>query len=165
MNQPPKFLKFALLILVFAGAAVWAWRGFGPATGGAAGPATADAASVAPEPAHFVLVTYFTSNQRCPTCLKIERQTRAAIESAFADELASDGMRFQTVNFDLPENQHFTQDYELAFKTVVVSERRDGKELRFGKFDKVWDLVDKPDEFAAYLQDGVRQFLTPATDA
>ena len=105
---------------------------------------TATASGTAPEPAHLVLVTYFTSNQRCPTCLKIEKQAREAIESGFSSELASGLVRFQTVNFDLPENGHLARDYELTFKTVVVSDRRNGKERKWEKFDKVWDLVGDP---------------------
>lgn len=168
-NQPPKILQLLLLGLVVAGVATWAWRSFGPGAGSSAGtnaPATAQPgpAPVA-EPAHLVLVTYFTSDQRCPTCLKIEKQTREAIESGFARELADGGLRFQTINFDRPEHQHFAKDYELAFKTVVVSDRRNGKEAKWEKFDKVWDLVGEPDAFAAYLQEGVRKYLTPDTDA
>ena len=160
MNTPPKIVRAALMLLVLTGMSVWAWRTFGPATGGAPAPHPAAADAVAPEPAHLVLVTYFTSNQRCPTCLKIEKQTRDAMESAFAGELASGLVRFRTVNFDLPENEHFTKDYELTFKTVVVSDRHSGKERKWEKFDKVWDLVADSTAFATYLQEGVRKYLT-----
>lgn len=76
MNKPPKVLQVALLGLALAGAAAWAWRSFGPTPepATAAGEASRGvAAPVAPEPEHLVLVTYFTSDQRCPTCLKIEK--------------------------------------------------------------------------------------------
>lgn len=166
MSKPTKILRLALLVLVAGGVGVWAWRGFGPGGGTDApvAPAPADA-PVAPEPADCVLVTYFTTDQRCPTCLKIEQQTRAAVEAGFAGELAGGQVRFQTLNLDRPENRHFATDYQLAFKTVVVAERRGGREARWEKFDKVWDLVDEPDAFATYLQDGVRRHLKPDTDA
>lgn len=153
------------MLLVSAGIGVWAWRTFGPATAATARSGQPAAAAAAPEPAHLVLVTYFTSNQRCPTCLKIEKQAREAIESGFSSELASGLVRFQTVNFDLPENGHFAKDYELTFKTVVVSDRRNGKERKWEKFDKVWDLVGDQPAFAAYLQEGVRKYLAASGDA
>lgn len=169
MNQPTKILRFALLALVAAGIGVWASRNFGPQTEpgepAAATEGGATGASAVPEPDHCVLVTYFTSDQRCPTCLQIEKQTREAMETGFAKELAGGQLRFRTVNFDRPEHRHFAKDYQLTFKTVVVSDRRRGGEAKWEKFDKVWDLVDKPEAFAAYLQDGVRKFLEGGPDA
>ncbi len=160
MNPPQKIVRVLLLLLVLAGIGVWAWRTFGRAGGGAVQGSGGAAEVVVAEPAHLVVVTYFTTNQRCPTCLKIEKQTREAMESGFGREMADGLVRFRTVNFDLAENQHFIKDYDLAFKTVVVSERRAGKEGEWEKFDKVWDLVGDPPAFAAYLQEGVRKHLT-----
>ena len=169
MNTAPKYLRTALLALVAIGVGSWAWRNFGPPQSAPAPPPpageSAAALSPAEEPEHLVLVTYFTSDQRCPTCLKIEKQTRAAVETGFADELANDALRFQTLNFDRPENKHFIDRYELAFKTVVVSEHRKGKETEWEKFDDVWNLVGEPEDFARYLQDGIRNYLESAPDA
>ena len=117
------------------------------------------------EPERLVLVTYFTSDQRCPTCLKIEKLTRTAVYDGFAAELDAGIIRFQTVNFDLPENKHFIGDYALAFKTVVISERHQGKETKWDKYDKVWDLVGEPEAFTAYLQAGIRAHLKSNNDA
>lgn len=170
MNQPPRILQIVLLALVAAGVGVWAWRGFGPQQAGTEEPAAAKAGAAAaaattPEPAHCVWVTYFTTDQRCPTCIKIEKQTREAVETGFANELASGEVRFRTLNLDHAENAHFAKDYGLAFKSVVISDRHHGKEAKWEKFDKVWDLVGEPEAFAAYLQEGLRKYLTAAPDA
>lgn len=168
MNKPPKVLQIALLALVCAGVAVWAWRSFGPMPERfttSEPNATAAHSMSQNEPEHLVLITYFTTDQRCPTCLKIEKQTRDAIVDGFAAELAAGTIRFQTVNFDHPENKHFIDDYELAFKTVVISERHQGKESKWGKYDKVWDLVGEPEAFAAYLQKAIRTHLKSNNDA
>ena len=170
MKTAPKFIRAALLVLALAGISAWAWRSFGPSSNpstvntppGEENPAAAPGQE---EPAHQILVTYFTTDQRCPTCLKIEKQTREAMESAFADELASGEVLFRTTNFDRAEYKHFIKDYELSFKTVVISDRRDGKEAAWAKFDDVWDLVGEPDAFAAYLQEGVRKYLKTESDA
>ena len=168
MNKPPKALQLALLALALARVAAWAWRSFGPTPeppAVAGQPPAAATTPAVPEPDHLVLVTYFTSDQRCPTCLKIERQTRAALDGGFAPELAAGTVRFRTVNFDRPENKHFIDDYGLAFKTVVVSEQHQGRETRWEKYDRVWDLVDEPEAFAAYLQAGIRSQLESNRDA
>ncbi len=160
MNKPPKVLQIALLALAFAGVVVWAWRSFGPAPAPAAGTSQS-----APEPGHLVLVTYFTTGQRCPACLKIERQTREAVHAGFPAELAAGAIRFRTINFDRPENKHFIDDYGLAFKTVVVSEHRHGKVVKWERYDQVWDLAGEPEAFAAFLQKGIRSHLKAETDA
>ena len=163
------FIRVALLILVLAGISAWAWRSFGPSPPPVVDTPAGEENSVSlpaqNEPTHQILVTYFTTDQRCPTCLKIEKQTREAMESAFSDQLASGEVSFRAVNFDRTEFKHFIDDYELSFKTVVISDRRDGKEEAWAKFDEVWDLVGEPDAFAAYLQDGVRKYLKTDSDA
>lgn len=169
MNKPPKVLQISLLALAFAGVVVWASRSFGPEPehlrpGGRTATERRQAMTQT-DPERLVLITYFTSDQRCPTCLRIEKQTRDAIQRGFAAELAAGRIRFQTVNFDRPENKHFIADYGLAFKTVVVSENHQGKEVRWRKYDKVWDLVGQSEAFAAYLQEGIRMHLKPNTDA
>ena len=170
-----KLFRIVLVLLALTGIGLWAYQSFGPPAGPGA-PGTAPGGQVVPptgeanppageERDHLVLVTYFTTDVRCPTCLKIEKQSHEAIESAFAEELASGAVRFQTINFDQPANKHFAEDYELAFKTVVISDRRHGKEEAWAKFDEVWDLVNDPPAFATYLQDGVRKYLKDDSDA
>ena len=77
MKILPNVLRIALVLLAMAGIGTWAWRSFGPAPS----PSPASSPPPAAEPEHLVLVTYFTSNQRCPTCVKIETQTRKAVTS------------------------------------------------------------------------------------
>jgi len=116
MNKAPKFVNVILLLLVAAGIGAWAWKTFGPGANTEdqqKQPTTAESAARTPaeEPARLVVVTYFTSDQRCPTCLKIEKQTREAVEGGFAKELADGVLRFQTLNMDRAENKHFVGDY------------------------------------------------------
>ncbi len=161
MKTAPKILRIALVTLALAGIGSWAWNSFAPQESATPTTTATSTAAPLPESEHMVLVTYFTSDQRCPTCLKIEELARAAVETGFANELAQNEVRFQITNFDQPENKHFVDDYELAFKTVVIADRRQGKEVTWKKFDKVWDLVGEPEAFTAYLQEGVQNYLTP----
>lgn len=168
MKTASVILRGALLLLAFAGISTWAWKNFGPV----GNPSTATDSSAEGDvdpgpvaPAHQVLVTYFTTDQRCPTCLKIEKQAKAAVESAFARQLASGEVRFETKNFDRDDNKDLIRRYDLSFKTVVISNRRNGREVDWAKFDKVWDLVGDPEAFAAYLQEGIRKHLKSETDA
>ncbi len=157
MNKTARLIRGIVLLIAIAGIGAWAWQNFGPGTAAVTVSTQAEAADNPSK--HAIVVTYFTSNARCQTCLKIERLTNETIEKNFTKELASKEIVFQTINFDQPENKHYIKDYGLAFKTVVVSEHKNGKEVQWAKYDKVWNLVDTPDQFAAYLDDGIRQHL------
>jgi len=163
-NQIITAIRVAVYLIAIVGIGTWAWKNFAKPTA----PKSENAKSPTSETyvnnssGHVVLVTYFTSNVRCKTCLTIEKLTREAINEEFAPELASKEIVFQTINYDEPENKHYTKDYGLAFKTVVVSERKKGKEVRWAKYDDVWKLHSTPAAFKTYLQTGIRQHLTPS---
>lgn len=159
-NKAITAIRIAVYLIAMIGISAWAWKNFGPSKSPTeSAPPTKEADYVINQSNHVIVVTYFTSDQRCKTCLKIEKLTRAAILDGFADELVSKEVVFQTINFDQPENKHFVKDYGLAFKTVVVSERKKGKEQQWSKYDKVWELHDDPEKFSTYLQDGIRSYL------
>lgn len=159
--------KTLLLVFAFVGIGFWAWgkiTGTGPA-------ASEESARIAASPsATGVTVTYFSSDVRCPTCLEIEALTRRAVEERFAEPLANGRIAFQILNMDEKENAHFVDDYELAFKTVVIS--GDAHAVNTGndtaavepwvKMDEVWTLVDKPDEFIDYLAQEIDRRLPNA---
>lgn len=111
------------------------------------------ATGVAPQdPADAVVVTYFLTNVRCPTCLKIEAYTKEAVETGFADTLADGRIVWRAINTDEPGNEHFLDDYQLAFKAVVVSVRRGGREVKWKNLEEIWDQVGEKDGFLAYIR-------------
>ncbi len=112
-------------------------------------------------PSDGVVVTYFTTNVRCRSCLRIEALTRQAVESHFAGKFP---VVFRMVNVDQPGNAHFTDDYRLVSKTVVVSERKDGVELRWTNLQDVWLKLSDPSAFDAYVSGAIAGYLeTPAS--
>jgi len=100
-------------------------------------------------------VYYFHGNMRCATCKKIEALTKKTVEESFAGQLQDGSMELQVVNVDLPENEHFVKDYELAVRSVVVSKMEGGKETTWRRLDKVWQLVHDEAAFAQYLRDEI----------
>jgi len=107
-----------------------------------------------------IIVTYFTTDVRCKSCRAIEAMTREIVEQQFANELENGDLHFQVKNIDRSENKHFIDDYQLSFKTVVISSMKDGKEIHFSKMDKVWELLDNPDEFSDYMKYGISESFT-----
>jgi hypothetical protein len=58
------------------------------------------------------------------------------------------------------EKKHLIAGALLAF--VVVSEVRDGREVRWRNLEKVWDLLGDADAFQAYVEREVQAFLDEA---
>jgi hypothetical protein len=106
-----------------------------------------------------VVVYYFYFGKRCATCLKIEKYTKEALERGFAKELEEGSVVWRPTNTDLPENRHFNGDYELYAKAVVVSDVRDGEEVRWKNLTRVWQLTGNKGLFMKYIQDEVRAYL------
>ncbi len=121
--------------------------------------ATVDMTKVSNHANSGVVVTYFSSNVRCASCLKLEKLSQETIHTRFAKELALKHVQFQVLNMDLPENQHFITDYALVSKTVVVAEYKDGKVQRWVNLQDVWLKLSNPTEFDAYLTHAIAAYL------
>jgi len=125
-------------------------------------PADAGGAPPTDLPDDAVVVTYFLTDVRCPTCIKIEAYTKEAVETGFADALADGRIVWRTVNTDEPGNKHFLDDYQLATKAVVVSVRRGGKEVTWKNLQDIWYEVGVKDDFLAYIRTEVAAALGQA---
>ncbi len=109
-----------------------------------------------------VVVTYFHTTVRCVSCIRIEDTTTASISEAFAREIAEGRLVWRVLNTDEPSNGHFVADYGLFTKSVIVSDQRSGREIRWKNLDQVWHLLDDPAAFRAYVEREVRAFLESA---
>jgi hypothetical protein len=69
---------------------------------------------------------------------------------------------WRLVNLDEPANKHYIDDYQLYSKAVIVSEIRDGEEVRWKNLMKVWQLTNDKAAFISYVQDEVRDYLEGA---
>ena len=115
---------------------------------------------VAPD---VIQVTYFSSDVRCATCVRIERLTQETVTKNFSAELASGRLILQTINLDGPGNEHFVQDYQLISKTVIVSARAKGQEVKWENLQEVWSKQKDEQAFEAYVVDAVRRHLGSVT--
>ena len=154
-------LKWALLAL----AAVGCWAAIHQARQVADLPAVSQTVittqpGVTPD---VIQVTYFSSDVRCATCVRIERLTRGCVERNFAPEIQSGHVQLRTVNLDSPGNEHFIQDYRLISKTVIVSDLANGQEIRWENLQDVWTKQKDETAFEAYVADAVRRHLGTST--
>lgn len=110
-------------------------------------------------PSVQVIAYYFHGTVRCETCQKIERQAREVIQDKFKSELAAKRLVFKPVNYDLPDNAHFLQDYKLPCPSLVLVRRKDGKDVKWKLLGETWQVVEDATKFNRYVEGEVDNLL------
>ncbi|MCX5698960.1 MAG: nitrophenyl compound nitroreductase subunit ArsF family protein [Candidatus Omnitrophica bacterium] len=109
-----------------------------------------------------VVAYYLHGTFRCPTCYKLEQYSKEAIETNFKDALASGKLEFKVINVEDKGNEHYTKDYQLYTKSLILSLIKDGKETKWINFDKIWEYVGNKERFIDYVKSGVADLLKEA---
>ena len=126
--------------------------GFGASPGGAANTAAA---------ADGLVVYYFHSNTRCPTCQAIESQAKNTVDTDFALQLTSGEIVWKVLNYDQPANAQMAKQFEIQMPVVVLARMKAGQVEGWKRLDEVWALVGDKPAFAKYVRDQITQMLGP----
>jgi hypothetical protein len=105
-----------------------------------------------------VHVYYMHATFRCVTCNTIEKMTKTFLDSRFAEEIKTKKIIFSELNFQ--ENEALAKKFDVVSSCVVVAKETNGEITGFKRLDKVWTLMDKPEEFNAYLSKAIESFMT-----
>lgn len=153
-------LRSILLVFALGSVAIWALREYRKSVEiGPLAQTSGDSLSLPSVAGNQVFMTYFRSGVRCTSCKKIELLTREAAIKDLAGEISSGKLVFRVIDTDLPADHHFIKDYQLTGKTVILSFRRDGRELRWTSMERIWELLDEPAAFRSYLTEPVIRYL------
>lgn len=110
-------------------------------------------------PVNTVVVYYFHGNFRCVNCHNIEKYTKEAVEKYFKDDIASGKIAFKVINVEAKGNEHFTGDYRLYTRSVVLSLVKNGKEIKSDNLTKIWELLRNKEAFYQYIKSEVEKYL------
>jgi hypothetical protein len=162
-------LLFTALLAIFMTAGYGLSTFFGTVSGISRGISVADAVENKPDApkgvenqqkkGHQVIAYYFHTTFRCTTCFTIEQYTRDAILSGFPEELKDGRLVWKVVNVDDEGNEHFTKDYELSTKSVVIVDMNAGTQVRWKNLEDIWKLADNKNAFKKYIQEETRSYL------
>jgi hypothetical protein len=125
----------------------------------ASGEKTAVATTGAEGPADAVVVYYFHGTRRCPTCLGIQKTIAEAVRDRFAEETAAGDVVFREIDYDLKENKHFAEEFQLSFSTMIVALVKGGKTAKWENCDKVWEHARDPLQLGNYAEERIRAYL------
>ena len=107
--------------------------------------------------AEAVNVYYMHATFRCVTCNTIEKMTRQLLESKYKKQMQNGSIVFAEVDFQ--KNEPIARQFDVISSCVVVARTKDGRTTVFERLDKVWELLDKPDEFNAYISSAIDKLL------
>ncbi|HEX6790455.1 MAG TPA: nitrophenyl compound nitroreductase subunit ArsF family protein [Candidatus Krumholzibacteria bacterium] len=155
-SHPARRLWWSLAVLaVLIGAAIFLHARSRGVQNAAPGPSVADTRLTN----DGVVAYYFHTTYRCTSCRKIETYSRLAIETGFAGDIASGRLQIRLVNIEDEGNRHYVHDYQLYTKSLVLSERAAGREVRWKNLTRVWELLNDEPAFVDYVQRETRAFL------
>ena len=107
-----------------------------------------------------VEVLYFHGKQRCATCQAIEKETKALVNSQFADAVKSGKVRFRVIDITKSENKALADKYEITWSSLILVKYKNGKEtsenltqLAFAK------ARSNPEQFKKELAAKINQLL------
>ena len=112
-----------------------------------------------------LVVYYFHSNTRCPTCQAIESQSHETVQADFASQLVSGEVAWEVLNYEEPAASELATKFEIQMPVVVLARMNEGQVEEWKRLDQVWGLVGDKPAFAEYIRAEISQMLkAPAQD-
>ena len=106
-----------------------------------------------------LLVYYFHSNVRCPTCRAIESQSLETVRSQFATQLTTGQIAWKILNYEQPQGADLARQFEIQVPVVVLVRMKDGQIEDWKRLDRVWALVGDEPAFAQFITSEINQML------
>jgi thiol-disulfide isomerase/thioredoxin len=120
------------------------------------------AASIGETADDGLVVYYFHSNTRCPTCQSIESQAKNVVQSHFAAQAASGQIVWKVLNYEQPANAELAKKFDIQVPVVVLARMKAGKIENWNRLDEVWGLFSDKPAFAKYVRGEIAEMLGTA---
>ena len=120
---------------------------------------TSHASPIARQKPDRIVVNYFYSNTRCPTCRAIESQTHDVIQTRFVSLLQDGTIAWQTMNYEEQQNAALMKKFEIVMPVVVLTRFDDGELVQWKRLDEVWGIVNDEPAFAEFIQQQISTML------
>ncbi len=108
-----------------------------------------------------LVVYYFHSNTRCPTCQSIESQTRDTVQNDFASQLARGQIVWKTLNYEQPSAAALKTKFDVQIPVVVLAKTQGGEVRDWKRLDEVWALETDKSAFKKFIHEQIQAMLTP----
>lgn len=106
-----------------------------------------------------LVVYYFHSNTRCPTCQAIESQSYETVQAEFAQQLDNGEIVWKTLNYEEPSASELATKFEIQMPVVVLARMKEGQIQDWNRLDQVWGVVGDKPAFAEYIRTEIGEML------
>ena len=106
---------------------------------------------------NHVAVYYLHSTFRCVTCNTIEKLTRELLNSAYSEQLSAGEIEWREIDFQ--EKETMAKKFDVIASTVVVGRVKKGEFVEYQRLDKVWEMVERSQEFKTYIAGAIDEAL------
>lgn len=101
-------------------------------------------------------VYYFHPTTRCESCINIENFTKELVTTKYSSPLP---MKYESLNIEEKENEHFRKDFDLKFGSVVITKYNKGQVEKYKNLDSIWSYSDNKFNFFKYADSEIQAFL------
>jgi hypothetical protein len=112
-----------------------------------------------------LVVYYFHSNTRCPTCRSIESQAQETVQTHFASQMSKGEVIWKIVNYEQASAKPLAEKFQLQMPVVVLARMKDGKIEDWKRLDEVWAVVGDKPAFTKYVRKEIERMLAPSKEA
>jgi hypothetical protein len=100
---------------------------------------------------------YFHPTARCETCLNIEAYSKQAVDSWA--ESKGKKVAWNALNIDDTSNEHFRNNFNLQFSSLIIAEYRDDKVVKWKNLVEIWNLANDKKAFIGYVASELEHFF------
>ncbi len=123
------------------------------------GMAASEAADTTEALSNGLIVYYFHSNTRCPTCQSIELQAHDAVVENFEPQLGRREIAWKVLNYEQPASAQLTKKFDIQMPVVVLAKMDGGQIKNWKRLDEVWGLENDKPAFARFVRDEIAKML------
>jgi hypothetical protein len=142
--------------IILVGLAIWLVLAYGSS------PTTPPPSNNSTGPAERVEVVYFHRTVRCVTCLRAEEWTRYTVETHFADELASDKVTLQSIDYQDEANANIVEKYDAYGSQLFINTVQDGTD-HIEQATDLYPLLYSKEAFVNALKSKIEKCLNGET--
>jgi hypothetical protein len=122
-------------------------------------PLAAEANAVTTKGGSRIVLYYFHTTYRCPSCRQLEALAQSAIQHGFRRELDDGRLLWLPVNLEDGGNSRYIREYQLFTRSLVLVRIRNGRQVEWKNLINARVLLNDEAAFRSYVQDEVRAYL------
>ncbi|MBN2680932.1 MAG: thioredoxin family protein [Bacteroidales bacterium] len=116
--------------------------------------------SLAQETKCKLKVIYFHAENRCPTCLAIEKHAEEVLQESYKTQLDNGEITFKAVNVDETANRDIAKKYKVYGSALMLIDVSSGKEKVVDFTDQAFSYAkNEPDKYKELLKTKIKELI------